>query len=105
MKSSLAPLFPRMYAASSPLNLVLIGTSEAPAETAPSAATTHWWTLGAQIATRSPGRTPLAIVARAARSTAEPSSANVMRTGGSTIASRSANACSAFRTSSGIVEI
>ncbi len=46
---------------SGPVNRVLTGTSAAPADSAPSAATTQWCVLGEQIATRSPGRTPNAV--------------------------------------------
>ena len=48
----------RMSAASAPLNLVLTGTSTAPACHSPSAATIHSALLKAQMATRSPGSIP-----------------------------------------------
>lgn len=74
-KSSRAPLRSRTYAASAPLKRVLRGTSTPPAETAPSAETIHSRVLGAQTATRSPGSTPAAMQAAAARSTRSPSCA------------------------------
>ena len=58
MTRTRAPLRASMSAASGPLNLVLIGTSTAPAEKIPSTATTHSTQLKHQMATRSPGATP-----------------------------------------------
>ena len=79
VKSSRAPDWRRMYAASAPLNRVLRGTSRAPAPTAPSAATTHSAQLGAQMATRSPRSIPLATMARVAAATSSASWSKVSR--------------------------
>ena len=56
-----------MYAASGPWNLVLSGTSTAPAEAAESMATIQLVEFGAQMATASPASIPEAIRAAAAR--------------------------------------
>ena len=68
-----------MYAASTPLNRVLMGTSTAPAPTTPRAATTQAALLGAQMATRSPRSIPLAISARAAAAASSASWSKVSR--------------------------
>src|SRR2546430_395488 len=91
-----------MYAASPPLNRVLMGTSDAPARTAPRAATIHSHTFGAQIATRSPRTAPLEAAARAVCSTRAASSANVIRSSPSTTAGASPNRAAASSTSPGM---
>lgn len=73
--SSRARLRDSTYAASVPLKRVLSGTSTAPADTAPRAETIQSRVFGAQMATRSPSRTPFARQAAAARSTRAPNSA------------------------------
>src|SRR4051794_27382592 len=92
-----------MYAASAPLNRVLSGTITPPAAYTPSAACTHSVVLGAQIATRSPGCTPVAINARADVTAASASCGNVMRSRSSTSASISANSRAARSTMAGMV--
>src|SRR5437660_5143433 len=100
---SFASLLSRMYAASSPLNRVLIGTSVAPAESVPSAATIHSHTFGAQIATRSPPSIPAAAIAEPASRTRPASSPKVIVASSSTTARRSSNRSAASSTSRGIV--
>jgi hypothetical protein len=92
-----------MYAASVPLKRVLSGTRTAPADTAPSEETIQSRVLGAQMATRSPGLTPFATQAAAARSTRAPNSAYETRVRPSTTASTSAYRSAAPRTSPGMV--
>ena len=57
--STRAPLRERTSAASAPLKRVFTGTRTAPAANRPSAATIHSTQLPHQIATRSPGSTPI----------------------------------------------
>lgn len=102
-KRSFARLRCRMYAASLPLKRVLRGTRTAPAVTAPSAETIQSRVFGAQTATRSPGSTPEAMHAAAARSTRSPSSAYETRVRPSTTASRSPYRRAAARTSLGML--
>jgi len=82
---------------------VLIGTSAAPADCAPRAATIQANPFGAQIATRSPGSTPAAIMARVEALTSSPSSRYVTRRPGSTTASTSGRAAMLAITAAGIV--
>src|SRR5690606_13275796 len=89
--------------ASAPFQRVLTGTSAAPADCAPRAATIQPSPLGAQIATRSPGCTPAAIIARVAVATSSPSSRYVTRRPGSTTASASGRAAMLAATAAGIV--
>src|SRR5690606_1570807 len=74
-----------------------------PAAWRPRRATTHSWTLGAQIATRSPGSTPAATKARPARRASAHRSAKVRRTSPSTIASSAPKRSAAERARLGIV--
>lgn len=85
-----------------PLKRVLTGTRTAPAVTAPRAETIQSRVLGAQTATRSPGATPEAIQAAAARSTRSPSSAYETRVRPSTTASREPYRRAAARTRRGM---
>ena len=66
VNSSFAEVRSSRSPASRPLKRVLIGMSVAPAQWTPRAATAHSEVLGAHTATRSPGRMPRAIKARAA---------------------------------------
>ena len=93
----------RTYAASTPLNRVLMGTMAAPAACAPKAAPIHPNPLGAQIATRSPDSTPATSMARLAVSTSSPSWRYVTRRSGSTTASASRRAAILADTADGIV--
>ncbi|MBB3731374.1 hypothetical protein FHR33_007234 [Nonomuraea dietziae] len=65
LTSRRAPVLPARSAASSSLARAEIGTSTAPASQTPKALTTQDRSLGPQIATLSPGRTPCAMSARA----------------------------------------
>ena len=78
----------RMDPASSPFKRVLRGTSQARAAKMPSAAAIQEVEFGAQIATRSPGRTPRAMRLRATASIAFSTSAKVTRWSPSTKATR-----------------
>ncbi|GDY76069.1 hypothetical protein SAV31267_055540 [Streptomyces avermitilis] len=79
------------------------GTSTAPADTAPSAETIQSSEFGAQMPTRSPTPTPLAIHAAAARSTRAPNSAYEILVRPSTTASVSAYRSADDRTRPGML--
>jgi len=72
--SARAPLRPITSSASGPVNRVLTGTRTPPAASVPSAASTQWWSLGPQTATRSPAARPASMSAAATVVTRSPSS-------------------------------
>src|SRR5438132_3238573 len=80
-----------------------MGTISAPAARDPRAATIHSWMFGAHMATRSPGSTPPATTARAARCTRSPSWSNDSLTSPSTTASRGPNCSTEARTIAGML--
>src|SRR5689334_24612571 len=92
-----------MYAASEPLNRVFIVTMTAPMRWIASPAITHSAMFGAQMPMRSPGSTPDASSAAAARSTSVASCANVRRRSPSTRASRAPKRSTARSSAAGIV--
>ena len=103
VNSRVACTIPIASPASLPLKRVFSGVTTPPTDWHPSAVTAHSQLFGAQIATRSPGCTPEAIIARAASPICATSSGNDHRTSPSTMPSTSAYRSAARRRTAGIV--